>query len=113
MSKFTKSLVETFDFDGDKVTITFKRLKRKHLIALSPHMTTSGDIEFKDQVKFMDAAAEVLPDIIESMTGLVDADGNALTVEEMVDEMYFVPLVSDLMGKVMEQSFVKDEQVKK
>ena len=113
MSNFTKSLVEKFNFDGDEVTVTFTRLKRKHLISLAPHMTADGNIAFSDQVKFMDAAAEVLPDIITSMTGLKDSDGNALTVEDVVNETYFVGLVSDLMTKVMEHSFVQGEQVKK
>lgn len=111
MSNFTPSITEVFEFDGDTVKVTFNGLKRKHIITLSPYMSEDANtISFQDQVKFAEAAATFMPEIITKIEGLNDADGNPIPLETMLSETYFTRLVSDIMTSILTHSFLKGEE---
>ena len=113
MSRYTPKVTQQFEFDGDTVTVEFNRLKRKHLLVLSPHMTDDADkLTFEDQVKFTEVAAEIMPECVISMTGLTDIDGNTISIETVTEDAYFVKLVSDIMGAIMSHSFMSEDEAK-
>lgn len=114
MSNFTPMVTEDFDFDGDTVTVTFERMKRKHIVLLSPHMDPSqeGVVSFEDQVQFTEVAVEILPEVVKTLTGLVDSGGNNIALDTVLEETYFTKLVADIMSAVMKNSFLKSDDGK-
>ena len=65
MSRFTKNITKEFDFDGDNVTVTMKRLKRKDALKLMPYIgepNEQGEVEmtFNDQMEMIDVGGDML-----------------------------------------------------
>lgn len=120
MSKFTKQINKTYEFDGDKVTITMKRLKRKDAIKLAPYMVEPDkdgkvSMKFEDSLLFVDKACEVLSTHVTTMTGLFDSDSEVITKEEVFGdgtETYFMSLISEVIGDLMEASFTGFDEKK-
>ena len=109
MSKFTPSVTFTKEFDGDKIAFTMRRLQRKHVMILAPYIRTDGEetkLSFAEQMQLMDAAAKILPEVIESMNGLT-IQGAEATIEQITDEMYFAPLLGDLLAEAVSASSVR------
>lgn len=118
MSNFTKSYTVELSFEDDVVTLRMSRMKRKDALKLIPYMGEPDEqgnvpLTFASQVELMDVAADLLPKYIADMTGLKDEDGNALTVEEMLDEAYFLTLVGEIVNVLMTKSFVSKDAEKK
>lgn len=118
MSKFTSSFPFETEFDGDKVFCKLRRLKRKHVAKLSPFMVAaeSGEmkIRFTDQMQLLEALETILPECIDGdLNGLRDADGNALKLAQIVDDIYFMPLYQQMMSALLHNSFLKVEDEKK
>lgn len=118
MGNFTRAFTKHYDFDGDKVTVSMSRLKRKDALTLSPYMqqTNDGvDMAFSTQLEFMDAAANILPNCIKSVTGLI-VDGEPLDLKNEEDsdllytDMYFLPLLTDILKDVMTESFATTKE---
>lgn len=121
MSKFTKSITRTYDFEDDTVTVTMNRLKRKHALKLIPHIGEPDEdgrvvMNLDESMEFMDLAAGMLTQYITSMVGLVDDEGAQISVDDAFGEeaeSYFIQLASDIMSDLMEASFIKPKDEKK
>jgi hypothetical protein len=123
MSKFTKQFTRTYEFDGDFVTVTMNRLKRKDAVKLAPFLPepdSEGKYIFNTQqgFEFMDKAGEILGKYVTHIEGLKDGEGVPVPREllfgnEDEAEAYFMPLLGEMMGDLMEASFVSDEETKK
>lgn len=107
MSGFTKTVAFETEFEGDHITMTLARLKRKTMLALSKYMPDTQDgaaVGALDSMQLLDVAANELTEYVTEFRGLKDSDGNALTFAEVADEMYFLELVSDIVAKLFEIS---------
>ena len=114
MSNFARSVKREFAFDGDTVHVTFTLMKATDFKSLSRFIKTdergrpTSTISFTDQVEMLSLASEILPKRVTSMTGLKDLSGVEMAIEEIVDEQYFIPLISEIFGAVLEASNVRD-----
>jgi len=105
MSNFSRATTHSTEFEGDTVTMSLHGLKRKHMMMLGPYMPSEGDgMGAIESMKLLDVAAELLPDYVSDFKGLKDENGNALGFEDVVDEMYFIELISDIMSKLFDIS---------
>lgn len=115
MGNFTKDITKSYEFDGDKINVTMQRLKRADAMSLAPYMKQTSDgvaMSFKDQVEFIDAAANVLPNCVTNITGLI-IDGAEASFEEakvIYTEMYFMPLISQIVRDLVAESFITSQQ---
>ncbi len=117
MSNFTPSVFYTTEFEGDSVSMTITRLKRKTIMKLIPLFTDVDLEDFKKgrdeinadaMVKVLDVVSDELPKYVHDFTGLTDSEGKQLKFKDIVDEMYFLSLVIDIFSKMMEMSSIGD-----
>lgn len=115
MSNFTKSIKKEYKFDGDTITVTMNRLKRKAALKLTPYMKYDDDGElrmtFQDRMQFMDIGADVLRKHVTSFTGMcienVDVNiADEETMDSIFEESYFMSLLSDMLSDLMSESFM-------
>ena len=67
----------------------------------------SGSAEWNDAIAdVLDNIADVLPSYVKSFEGLSDSEGNPVSLEMVVNEMYFVKLCSQITTDVMAESSV-------
>jgi len=117
MSNFTRTVEKTFNFDGDEIKVTFNRLKTSDFRLMASHLEVdkdtgmpTGKVSFESQMDMIAKAIEILPARVESMTGLKDDQGNELSFVDIVNEQYFMGLVSEIFAAVMGASIVSDEK---
>lgn len=117
MSNFTRTVKKTFNFDGDEIEIVFNRLKTSDFRLLASHLEIdeetglpTGKVSFGNQMDMITKAIEILPNRVESMTGLKDPEGNQMEFIDIVNEQYFMGFVSDVFAAVMGASVVSNEK---
>lgn len=120
MSRFTKTFKFTLEFDGDTIEVTARRLQQKHFAALTPFIKSDGEekdkavkVQMKEGVEMLGVAAQILPDCIVEFSGLKAADGTALTLADIVHEVYFMRILSNMLNRLMAESFLKEDDAKK
>lgn len=115
MSGFTPDFKHEVEFDGDKVTFVLRRLKRSHMQVLAPYIKTNADGEMKltfpETMELMGAATQVLPDVVKSMEGLT-IQGRPATLDEILDETYFMNFLGGVMGVLIQNSTMRAEDEK-
>lgn len=127
MSKFTPTFSDTFEFDGDTITVVMHRLKRKHALKLAPHIKydEQGEVSLSlsENLELLDMAVPIIKEHLKDLSGLT-IEGEELVVEgskpnnsalyEMVlEETYFITLLGELLSTLMEHSFVGEDKAKK
>jgi len=122
MSKFTKSITRTFQFQGNEVMIVMDRMKRKDAMKLMPYIgeptkdengETVVKMKFQDQMQMLDACGDMLPKYIKRINGLLDADGNEIDKDTFCDESYFMELQGEAIQELMNASFMASADEKK
>ena len=118
MSSYTKSIKCEFEFEGDKVNITMGRMNRKDAMSLMPFFGDPGPdgkiaMNFTSQMEMLDAASDLLPKYIKSMTGLKDEDGEDISIKTICEEAYFLNLISEIIAELVDASFLTEKKVKK
>lgn len=99
MSKFVRSQLCTFSFDGDKVTARLSPLEYGDMMRLQ---SNSGS---RDRItEFVGVAQDIAPKYIADFSGLRDSDGNAVDFDTVAKQVYFAELLRDVVGKLMEIS---------
>ena len=66
-------------------------------------------VESENEV--VDVANEFLAEYINDMTGLKDANGNAINKETVIENAYFQTLVAEIIGQLMNISKPDQQQV--
>lgn len=92
MSKYIRSAVESFEFDGDTIKVTLKPV-------LFADVLRFNSIDIKDENAEIEATkivAEMLPKYVEKIEGLTDAGGNPIEVGELCTVAYFARLAADI-----------------
>lgn len=110
MSQFTPTVKFTTEFDGDKITMTLKRLTRKQLHTCSPIMENLDSFEKK--LEYLDVMAKLLPDVVSDFQGLV-IQGKEVSLDIILQEGFFGPLIDEISGELFRVSFHQEEDVKK
>lgn len=117
MSNFTANVIHQTEFDGDRVTVSIKRARRKDMQLLSPCMRQDKEGNIKvtldDSLGFMEIAEKIFPDRIESLSGLTDKSGLTLGVDDMLGASYFLPLITDIMTAFINGSIFREEETVK
>lgn len=117
MSGFTKTVSHEIEFDGDTVQLELRRLNRKDMTAFSEFIKEGDDgkhtVSIQDGMQLMKVAEEILPEYVVNMTGLKDASGNPLSLDDVLAETYFMELLGNIVGRLMEISFPGKEDEKK
>ena len=114
MSNFTPLVVKKYDFEGDSITVTFARLKRKHMLELMPLVQKLSAIKEDAALKqaaitdLLNVALDFLPDYVKSIVGLVDSQGAEMDIDVVADEIYFVNLATDIVMDVLNESMAMD-----
>jgi len=122
MSKFLPNISKTYEFEGDTIAATFKRLTRQQMMAiqpLSPKVVGRKDdkpiLEEQapdQQVAMMDLAINSLKENMVSFTGLKDGNGEEVKFEVAVDQAYFTGLMSGMTGDLLSESMVNEKKPK-
>ena len=116
MGKFTPTVKHETEFDGEHVTVVFARLKRQDFYTLAPHMKVNEDgesvMQFQDNVKMSEALTPILKKYIKEIHGLTDAAGVPISIEQLCEEMYFVPLLGDVISALFAASRLSEEDAK-
>ena len=112
MSNFLPLVNKKYEFEGDTVTVSFSRLTRQQMLAITPFLPTKdgGGQTIEEQLKLMDATINALETNIDIFTGLKDSNGGALTFEAIVNQAYFTTFVSGIAGDLLKESSVEDEK---
>ena len=107
MSNFTPLVHFDIEFDGDNISMDLHRLKKACMIKIAPHLPEEiGEdgkvkMEFADEMQLLNILDELLPNNVDNFTGLKTADGIPITLDAMIKEGYFIPLASNILGKLV------------
>lgn len=120
MGNYTPLVSHSVSFDGDLVTMNIRRLKRADMMKLLPYLSertnANGETEtvvaFSSQAELFDVVSEMLKGYVTNFTGLKMADGENVSLENALDEAYYIPLVSDIVAKLIEVSQLDEADTK-
>jgi hypothetical protein len=112
MSNFTPLVNQEYEFEGDKISITFSRLKRKDMLASMPALkrltdaNDSGDEDAKREAinDVLNNIADVLPGYVTSFEGLADGDGSPVAIEAVCETFYFMKLAAEIATGMLQAS---------
>ncbi len=112
MSNFTPLVKREYEFDGDVIQVTFARLNRKDMVNVLPSFIKIKNAE-KESDLFLEGINDVLNDLadlipiyVKTFEGLNDAEGNVITIETVVNEMYFSKLSTMIAMDLIKESGV-------
>lgn len=88
MSKYAFKTVEEFEFDGDAVRVEIKPVTMRAALDLS----NAADGQ---------AASSLVKQHVVSIEGLLDAEGNAVSIDTVFSALYFSPLVLAITKALM------------
>ena len=115
MSDYLPTVSKTYEFQGDTVSATFKRMTRRQMMAISPLLPATANgtpVEQSQQEQFalMDAAIEALAENVESFKGIKDMEGRGMDFEEVKDQAYFTSLLSEMAMDLITESMVQEKK---
>lgn len=110
MGNYVKNFTETFDFDGDTITVTLKQLSRTDAMELMPAMAAMKGMDAKNMTKediensnsFVEVAANILKEgkYIKSISGFI-REGNPVhadseNMEDVYKDFYFTSFITSI-----------------
>jgi hypothetical protein len=96
MSGYLPTIEYRTTFEDDAISVNMAPLSRQSYVVLAPKLAATNEDDPKAQADIYEAAVSILANHITSITGLRDANGSAVTKEQILDAVYFAPLVTDL-----------------
>jgi len=110
MSGFTKTKTFETTFDGDTVSMTLTRLKRKDMMKMAPALSKiKQNMTEEEGAEVLDEFADIVIRNTSNFSGLKDNDGNLISLEEAVEEAYFIYLTSAIATELMKISSVRTD----
>lgn len=126
MGNFTLNIKKEYEFDGDKITVTMKRLSRVNALTITPHIEkaskgrSDGDtvsMSSSDTMEYMEAAGSILRDSVVDISGLyiegVEVKQGTDKFFTVLDSVYFLNLIMMITNDLVAESFLKVEDEKK
>lgn len=109
MSAYLKNVVREFDFEGDHVVVELRALTLEDSLRYeeAPDLPKDASEGEKRAALFAELKVhrEVLPQYVARFEGLTDADGQPLTLADVIDAAYFMGLVKTLGDLLVARSF--------
>ena len=115
MSQFTPLVSYETEFEGDRITMNLRRLQRKDMQKLTPYMHAEDGgtkITFSDQMEFSNMAMDLLPVYVSNFQGLTNSAGEPMSIESIIDEVYFSSLLQELVVEIFSISRLSGEDAK-
>ena len=112
MSNFTPLVTKEYDFDSDHVTVTFSRLRRRDMLSAMPKFLQLTKLGEDDPARgelitdVLNDIADKIPEYVKSIDGLIAKDGTAVTIDTVVDDMYFMRLAMLISTDMMRESTI-------
>ena len=113
MSRYTQAVEEKTSFDGDEVTYTLRRMKNKHMLIVAPAISIQDGNLLARTSRLSDASKSVVLECVSNLNGLKDSAGGAIPIEIVLEEAYFLPLVDEILGKLIKISVLQEDDAKK
>ena len=120
MSNFTPLVEKEYDWEGDTIKVSFSRLTRKDMILIFPALKKFQVIQDGDESEsaindamneIVDVLADRVPHYIKDFTGLKDVAGNAIGIETVINEFYFIGLSIRIIMDMVNESSLKGGKV--
>lgn len=102
MSGYLPKIRFDTEYEGDKVAIEMNALNRGAFVRMMPALEKAR-ASAENKMAVYDVACEVLKEHVETITGLRDGNGNAITKETFLDAVYFVDLVINAFSKLIQE----------
>lgn len=102
MSRYLPKNSYTHEFEGDEVTFTLLPLKRSSFVRVLPAISVVREQTMDQAMAIYTIACEVLDEHIEEVTGLRDANGNAVSKEVFLGDVYFIQLVTLVFNDIIQ-----------
>jgi len=105
MSKYTPMVEFQTVFEEDTVTMKLKQLSRKTFLGWMPYFSKTdakGNLSPEDTLLLVNEAADILTEHVVDFKGLRDVNGDAIALEIVVEEVYFIELVSLIVMRLIE-----------
>ena len=116
MSHFTPTVIYKTRFDDDEITVTLRRLKRGDLTKLAPLIQANsddqGNVTVSGQLEILDLMTALLPTYVVTLKGLT-IDGVEVEIKDIIDEVYFTNLLTDISTELFRISNLSGDEVKK
>lgn len=119
MSKYSPLTRFETTFEDDTVTMNLKQLSRKTFLSWMPYLSKVERVEVDGEIvarmdeestmKLVNEAADILPQHVLDFRGLRDVDGNAVDLATVISEVYFLPLVSEIVSKLIDIAQVQKQ----
>jgi hypothetical protein len=106
MSNYVPLIVYKTTFQDDEVTATMEPLSRGAFMAMQHEMEKArvvDDPHQKNMAVYVQAVS-VLTVSLKKIDGLRDTNGNAVSMETVLDKVFFMQLVNELFGEMMARS---------
>lgn len=97
MSKFVRNISITKQFDGDTATFTLRPMSYVTALKFNDMRELSQEVQGK-------YGLEALREHLVAVTGVTDAAGAPLGVEDILGAAYFIPLVSEVTAAWVQES---------
>lgn len=118
MGHFTQAVEERITFDGDELVLTLRRMQNKHLLHIAPHLAggnapgTNAGLLLRSAA-LVDASKEMLRECVVGFQGLKDKAGNSMAFSDILEEAYFLPLLDQVLGRLLQISVMTEVDAKK
>lgn len=115
MSNYTPAvIIGPINFDGDSVTLKCNRLTVWDMEILAPFMSgEDGQTDIDRGLSIIKAAEKIFPNRVEEISGLF-INGSEVSKDifcnDLINKMYFIELVSEIIGKLLDSSTVDGEE---
>ena len=111
MSNFTPLVNHEFKFQGDVVKVTYSRLKRTEMLKVLPLFKKVEDSENQADVvnEILELLIDSIPDYVKAFSGLIDAEGNQVAIDQVVSGFYFLNLAAEIAMQMIRDSSPKGE----
>jgi hypothetical protein len=111
MSNFTPLVDHEFEFQGDTVKVRYARLKRTEMLKVLPLFKKLAESE--DQQDGVNEILELLidsiPEYVKEFSGLLDANGNPVTIDVVIADFYFLQLAAQIAMQMIKDSSPQGE----
>jgi hypothetical protein len=102
MSGYLPKIRFDTEYEGDKVSIQMNALTRGAFVRVMPALEEARR-STANKMAVYDIACDVLNEHVESITGLRDGNGDAITKEAFLNAVYFVDLVTAAFNKLIQE----------
>jgi hypothetical protein len=120
MSKYSPLVNFETEFEGDTVKMQLKHLSRKTFLGWMPYFSkvekiddgegnTVVKLDEETTLNLVNDAADILPQHVKDFKGLKDTNGDPVSIDVVIEDVYFMELVSEIVVKLIEMARVGKE----